>query len=126
MKSKYRLTGPLGIAPQAGDLNFSLINFKVHGDTGLQFFKRNGIEYAQIDSVKLTIDSTKLDNVSFSLPLGRSSLLEFVAKIFVKQFGERMTKIAYKILEKKVDKIHIDTVNRFLEDVPADVYFKSE
>lgn len=123
-KLKYRITTPfLGQIPLTGDMSYSLIDFKVHGDTGLLFYKRNGVEYAKVDSVKLVMDNTRLENVKLTLPIGFEYRLGPIAKIFVKMFGETMSKVAYNVLEKSVDKIHIDTVNRFLANTPADVFF---
>jgi hypothetical protein len=123
-KLKYRVTSPvLGQIPLTGHMSYSLFEFKVHGDTGVLFYKRDGVEYAKVDSVKLVIDNSRLDNVQLTLPIGFEYKLGPFSKTFVKMFGETMSKVAYKVLEKVVDKTHIDTVNRFLLNTPADTFF---
>ncbi|XP_070507938.1 uncharacterized protein [Chironomus tepperi] len=123
-KLKYRITSPiLGQIPLSGNMSYSMINFKVHGDTGVRFYKREGVEYAEVVSVKLVIDNTKLDNVRLTLPIGFEYKLGPISKAFVKMFGETLSKISYQILERIVDKTHIDTVNRFLANTPADIFF---
>ncbi|CAG9811800.1 unnamed protein product [Chironomus riparius] len=123
-KLKYRVTSPiLGRIPLTGDMSYSMKDFKVHGDTGVKFYKRDGVEYAEVVSVKLVIDNTKLDNVKLTLPVGFEYKLGPLSKTFVKMFGQVMSKVAYKLLERIVDKTHIDTVNRFLANTPADTFF---
>ena len=104
-------------------MSYAMINFKVHGDTGVRFYKRDGVEYAEVVSVKLVIDNTKLDNVKLTLPIGFEYKLGPFSKTFVKMFGEVMSKVAYRLFERVVDKTHIDTVNRFLANTPADIFF---
>lgn len=124
MKSNYKIIGPLGI-PQTGEINFSLIDFKGHGDTRVRLFARGGNEYVEVDSSKWTIDSTKVENVTFSLPIGRVRELGFFSRGIVKLFGEQMAKAAYRMLESRIDRLQIEIVNRYLKDVPAS-YFLSE
>lgn len=103
-----------------GKFAVSLLDVKVHGDARVRLSIRNGNEYAKVEQAKLMFDSIKAGNVKFSLPFG-GQLREpgMVLNFILKQHGEFILKSMYKILEERIDRIHIDVVNEFIKDVPA-------
>jgi hypothetical protein len=112
---------------QLGQIEISLLDVKVHGDARVRLSKRDGKEYATVEQAKLTFDSIKAGNLRYSVPWRFDELRESgpLLNFFLKNFSEQLMKAMYRLLEKRIDQVHIDVVNEFIKDVPAS-YFLSE
>ncbi|KAG5668037.1 hypothetical protein PVAND_015994 [Polypedilum vanderplanki] len=125
VKCKYYIH--LWPVSQLGQIELSLLNVKVHGDARVRLYQRNGKEYAKVEQAKLMFDSIKAGNLRYSVPWRANEVND--ARVFLnnllKNFSEPLMKFLYRLLEKRIDQVHIDVVNEFIKNVPAS-YFLSE
>ncbi|KAG5668036.1 hypothetical protein PVAND_015993 [Polypedilum vanderplanki] len=125
VKTKYYFPA-FPIAP-VGHVQISLLNVKVHGDARVRLYQRNGKEYAKVEQAKLMFDKIRAGNLKFSVPFRGEKMRDagFFINSFIKYFSEPVVKVLYRLLEKRIDQVHIDVVNEFIKNVPA-TYFLSE
>jgi hypothetical protein len=73
------------------------------------YVRENGNEYAKVEQAKLKFESIKAGNVKLSTPIS-NNLREpgIISQTILKQHGEFILKMMYKLLEKRIDELHID------------------
>jgi len=110
--------------PQHGDISMSMLDASFHGNGSVHIYKkRDGMEYFKIEQAKLTIDRMKFGNIKFTLPNRRKVEVSPLLTSVLNMFDGLLYKILYKTYEKKIDEVHLDTANGFIENVPVSYFF---
>lgn len=121
IEGKYSFNGILPL-PLTGEVSFSLNNIKIRGNGRVHLYKKNGEQYFDIEQARLKLESIRPGDIKYKLPIG-PTINSILGNIIFRIFGDPITKTVYRILEKRIDKVHLDVANSLIKDIPVSYFF---
>lgn len=122
VSAKYSFDGVLPF-PQTGEFSLSLLDASIHGNGSVHIYKKSDVEYFKIVQAKLKFDRLKVGNVKFSLPIGRSMETGPILNSFLNIFDGVLWKLLYEAFESRIDEVHLNIANDFINDIPVSYFF---
>jgi len=122
IKSKYSIKG-FRQKPLKGEFSFSVLDAKFHGNGSVLIYKKNGVEYFEIEDAKLSVDSLKLGNLKFTAPNGRTIKVGPMVSSILNMNNGSLLKMLLNASKSKIDKAHANFKNSFIKDLPVSYVF---
>ncbi|KAL7014765.1 hypothetical protein ACKWTF_016120 [Chironomus riparius] len=122
IKSKYSIEGILP-KPMTGDFSFSVLDAKFHGNGSVLLYKKDGVEYFEIEDAKLSVDRLKLGNIKLTLPNGMNMKVGPIVSSILNVNDGILFRMLLKASKGKIDEAHANFKNSFIKDLPVSYIF---
>ena len=122
IKSKYTIEG-ISPKPMTGGFSFSVLDAKFHGNGSVMIYKKDGVEYFEIEDAKLSVDKLRLGNVKFTLPNGRTAKVGPIVSSILNMNNGMFFRRVLNASKGKIDVAHANFKNSFIKDLPVSYVF---